>query len=105
MEYKADATAARTGRMFLEIMSVDTADKPGWALTSLAQLLVYYVPLLDYANIYNMYSLKALLPALQQGYQIKRIPNNGYCTHEIAVPFHVLKPCLINPTPLRIETA
>ena len=102
VEYKADATAARTGRAFLETVSVDTANKPGWVLTSLAQLLVYYVPLLEYANIYNVFALKSMLPALLQEYSIKRIPNNGYQTHGIAVPFHVLKPCMINPGPLKI---
>src|SRR5690606_23251114 len=44
VEYKTDHTAARTGNAFVETVSVDTAHKPGWAYTSQADYLVYYIP-------------------------------------------------------------
>jgi hypothetical protein len=44
VEYKADWQAHKTGRVFVETTSVDEAGKAGWALTSQAELLVYYLP-------------------------------------------------------------
>ena len=44
VEYKTDHTAARTGNAFIETISVDSEQKAGWAFTSQADLLLYYVP-------------------------------------------------------------
>ena len=42
VEYKCDRTAASTGNAFIELQSTDRSR--GWALTSRADWLVYYVP-------------------------------------------------------------
>ena len=44
VEMKYDVTAARTGNIFVETISVDRSGKPGWALTCGAALLLYYIP-------------------------------------------------------------
>ena len=43
VEYKADSLAGKTGNAFIETVSVDTANKPGWAVASEAKYLVYLV--------------------------------------------------------------
>lgn len=86
IEYKADSTAARTGNMFLETISVDTTNKPGWACTSCAQLLVYYIPPLDKAYLVSMLTIKTLVPTWAETYSKKPIPNDGYNTIGVLVP-------------------
>jgi len=44
VEYKTDYKAAHTGNAFVETVSVDTAGKAGWAYSSAADYLIYYVP-------------------------------------------------------------
>jgi len=44
IEYKADSKAAQTGNAFIETVSVDTQQKPGWAVYSEADYLIYYIP-------------------------------------------------------------
>ena len=40
VEYKADSLAGKTGNAFIETISVDTEQRPGWAYSSQAQMLV-----------------------------------------------------------------
>ena len=77
VEYKADSTAARTGNIFIETVSVDTAKKLGWAYTSRAQELLYYIPPLGKAYLVPMSLIKRQLPAWHGKYPTRRIPNKG----------------------------
>lgn len=61
VEYKTDHKAHETGNVFVETMSVDTADKLGWAFTSTAQVLVYFVPQHETALRADMLTIKRKL--------------------------------------------
>ena len=89
IEYKADRTASRTGNAFVETVSVDTADKPGWAVSSQADWLFYLVAGDEEAlYIIRMADLRARLPAWRRRYAERRIPNDGYHTVGLLVPLH-----------------
>lgn len=91
VEYKADATADATGNAFIETVSVDTNGKPGWALTSVAQLLVYYVPPQGIIYIAAMCSIKWALRDWKKRYRLKSATNNGYKTWGVVVPIEELR--------------
>lgn len=63
VEYKTDHRTPDTGNVFVETISVDTADKIGWAFTSAAQVLVYFVPAYERAYRIDMMTVKRKLPA------------------------------------------
>lgn len=55
VEYKADFRAHETGNIFLEHEKNENGHgKPGWARTSRADLLVYYLPPIGQAYIFDM---------------------------------------------------
>jgi hypothetical protein len=91
VEYKTDHTAARTGNAFIETVSVDTAGKAGWAFTSQADRLLYYVPGKGIVYVLKMTAVRARLPFWQQAYEIREVPNNGYHTHGLLVPLEELE--------------
>ena len=87
VEYKADSTAARTGNAFVETISVDTFDKPGWAMSSQADWLMYLVPgVCEALYIIRMADLRLRLPKWRRTCQERRIPNEGYFTVGLLVP-------------------
>ena len=86
VEYKTDWTAARTGNAFVETVSVDTARKPGWALSSQADYLFYYIPPDGLVYILRFAILRARLPVWQRHCRTVRVPNDGYATHGLLVP-------------------
>lgn len=92
VEYKTDDWTPRSGNVFIETVSVDTQNKPGWAYTSCAQWLIYYVPGFKKAYWITMLNVKHYLPYWIanvdkiKGYKKKRVPNNGYFTEGITVP-------------------
>ncbi len=62
VEYKTDHATPETGNVFIETMSVDTAGKRGWAYTSTAQVLAYYVPEDGYVMRADMTAIKRAMP-------------------------------------------
>jgi hypothetical protein len=83
VEYKTDFTAMRTGNAFLE---TEVAGKPGWALKSIAQIIVYWIPpdvyFLDMAAIKSRsYESYPLSPPIQ---------NEGFVARGILVPIEKL---------------
>jgi hypothetical protein len=91
VEYKADSLAGRTGNAFIETVSVDTTNKPGWALSSQAQLLIYLVT--DPQTIYMIWMkrLRQHLPRWQQQYPLRWVDNRTYHTGGHLVPLHELE--------------
>jgi hypothetical protein len=71
VEYKADETAGKTGNFFIEIWSDIEQEKPGWACTSLAQVLIYYIPDWKTAFWLNMAAIRFALPMLNKTCQKK----------------------------------
>lgn len=61
VEYKTDHKAHESGNVFIETMSVDTAGKRGWAYTSTAQVLVYFIPQREAALRADMLTVKRRL--------------------------------------------
>lgn len=87
VEYKADSTAARTGNAFVETISVDTFDKPGWAISSQADWLFYLVPgACEALYIIRVADLRLRLPKWRRTCETRRIPNEGYHTVGLLVP-------------------
>lgn len=98
IEYKTDWTAARTGNAFVETVSVDAQNKPGWAYASRADWLIYYVPgQVRYKGTIYMISfaaLRAQLPRWTARYrEAPPIPNRGYNTLGILVPLREFARC------------
>ena len=85
VEYKSDLTASRTGNAFVETVSVDAKNKPGWAYTSQADYLMYYLPKDRLIYIIAFDALRKRLPAWGR-YPSRPIPNEGYNTVGLLVP-------------------
>jgi hypothetical protein len=64
VEYKTDSLASRTGNAFIETVSVDTEQKAGWAFTSQADMLLYYVPGKRVVYVLKMAAIRTRLPIL-----------------------------------------
>lgn len=86
VEYKADTTASRTGNAFVETISVDTANKAGWAYTSKADWLLYYLPQDGLIYFWEFAKFRLHLPRWVRQFPTRAIPNKGYKTHGILVP-------------------
>jgi hypothetical protein len=90
VEYKTDHMTATTGNVFVETVSVDTDGKPGWALTSLAQLLVYYVPPKEYALLADMGAVKRSLADWER-FRRAEVDNGSYRTVGLLVPLEAFR--------------
>ncbi len=89
VEYKADHTAGSTGNAFVELVSVDTTKRHGWALASEADWLFYYIPAdPEVLYIIRFEELRKRLPRWQYKYREVSVPNEGYNTVGIVVPLH-----------------
>lgn len=91
VEYKTDYTGVRTHNMFVETVSVDRENKPGWAIASQADWLIYYLPTpedLIYAICFS--DLRANLDYWRGNCPERAIPNQGsggpYNTVGLLVP-------------------
>lgn len=91
VEYKMDSAAARTGNAFIETVSVDTTGKPGWAYSSQARTLVYYIPPDGLIYVIRFRHLRVILPRWERDYPARAIPNNGYHTHGLLVPLNEIE--------------
>lgn len=99
VEYKTDRLAGETGNAFVETVSVDARGKMGWALTSQADYLVYYLP---GRAIYVLpfSSLRWALPGWMRDFPARTAPNNGYLTHGVLVPLGTLAEYAVQTFPL-----
>ena len=85
VEYKTDMAAARTGNAFMELISVDCRFVVGWAYSSCADLLLYYVPgQTIYAIEFSQ--LRLQLPFWTRKYELRSVSNEGYRARGILVP-------------------
>lgn len=93
IEYKTDYAAARTHNAFVETMSVDTAGKAGWAYTSQADYVLYYVPGDGLIYVVALETLRQQLGRWCKVYPRRRANNHGYATHGIIVPLAEFELC------------
>lgn len=91
VEYKADSRAAETGNVFIEVTSVDTMNEPGWALSSTAQILIYYIPPEGKVFIVRMLNIRDKIKKWSLDHGIKLAHNITYNTKGIPVPIDVFK--------------
>jgi hypothetical protein len=86
IEYKADKTAATTGNAFVETISVDTANKPGWAHSCQSDYIFYYIVGTGPVYILRPCDIQKRLKRWTEQYQERRIPNGRYHTVGLLVP-------------------
>ncbi len=86
IEYKADWQAAETHNAFIETISVYEARTPGWAYTSQADMLIYYVPPLGVIHMLPLEVVRFMLPGWKLRYREVPAPNDGYHTYGVLVP-------------------
>lgn len=85
VEYKTDHRAHQTNHAFVEI---DSGAIRGWALTSFAHWLIYYVPGSPYDLCYliRMTALRAQLPRWTRECSQRMVQNKTYQTTGLLVP-------------------
>lgn len=88
VEYKTDWTAGWTNNAFVETVSVDTTGKRGWAYTSKAEWLLYFVPPLGIVYMLKMAAIRVQVDVWAKQYRTQNIPNKGYQTKGLIVPLH-----------------
>lgn len=95
VEYKTDFLAHKTGNAFVETVSVDSSGKPGWARSSQASFLVYYIPGLSRAYLFRMDALREKLPDWVFRFPVRSAENQGYRTHGVLVPLEEIGRCAV----------
>lgn len=93
IEYKTDKRAVYTGNCFVETTSVDTANKLGWAYTSQADRLIYFLPQSSKVYLINLSELRSRLPVWKQHCPTRVIPNRNYNTCGLLVPLPAIEQC------------
>lgn len=93
VEYKTDFLAHKTGKVFIETVSIDREDKPGWAFSSQADFLVYYAPGLDTIYVIPLETLREYLPEWEEKYPSRAAQNRDYATHGLLVPLETFGAC------------
>lgn len=78
VQYKADATAARTGNAFIETVSVDNRNIKGWAHTCTADYIFYYVVGVGPIYIVKPKDIRRKLAGWGRKYHTQPIPNKKY---------------------------
>lgn len=105
VEYKADSRASKTGNAFVETISVDTNPvKRGWAYTSTALFLIYYVPPDGLIYALKFTALREKLSTWVSRYPVRKIPNDGYFTHGILVPLREFEQICTDPNKGQVIT-
>lgn len=95
IEIKADLHAHSTGTAFIETISVDSSRGrkmvPGWALTSEADLLIYYLPVVRKMYAVPMEAIREALPEWERRYRSRKLDNGFYNTWGLMVPLWELE--------------
>lgn len=97
VEYKHDTIAHRTENGFVETVSVVEANKLGWAYTSCAQMLIYYVVEGEYAFVLRMEDVERRVDLWRIQYPEKdtttvdKSTGESYRTRGVLVPLFVLR--------------
>ncbi len=92
VEYKSGIQTFYTGNVFLETISVDTQNKPGWVYTCRADASVYATLLNHKLLFFRPDTLRDRIEGLKQRYptlKTSKGQNIGYNTHGVIVPLAV----------------
>ena len=77
VEYKTDFIAQKTGNVFIEAMDGDSEPR-GWASSSTAQILVYFIPEMNVIFMADMLKIKLDIDFLCVKYGIRTVKNPTY---------------------------
>lgn len=91
VEYKSDEIAGRTGNVFIETISNDVTGKLGWAYTTCAQWLCYYIPQMKTAYWIDALVLKYRIKEWEKKYKSISVANKDYNTIGILMPLDEFK--------------
>lgn len=91
IEYKTDTQSHKTGNIFVEIWSNKEAEKRGWAFTTTAQWLYYYVVGASEVYIVDVAKMKLYLENWQAQFKVKTARNPNYTSEGMLVPIEVFK--------------
>jgi hypothetical protein len=95
VEYKADEQAHETGNAFIEIVSqqyvTDKPDVAGWAYTSVAQRIIYYLPATTEIYILDTVALRDKLEDWTSRYTEVKADNETYAGIGLLVPISAIE--------------
>ena len=94
VEYKCDEIAHRTGNAFIETVSVDRNNVPGWAYTCSADYLMYHIVEDDLVYVLEMEDIRANLETWELAYPTRTahtVDAIGYNSSGILVPLGELE--------------
>ncbi len=97
IEYKSGVQTFYTGNVFLETISVDTTNTPGWVYTSQATFIFYACVLNHKILVFRPTQLREKIPELKQQFReaaTGKGQNNSYNTHGLLVPLAYAEKCL-----------
>lgn len=86
VEYKTDYAAASTGNAFIEVLC---DGKPGWAHTSQADFIAYFVPG-KHAYIVRPATLRSHLAEWERRFENRTVTNAAYTATGMLVPLSFL---------------
>ena len=89
IEYKSGIQTFHTGNVFLETISVDTENKPGWVYTSRADWIIYATILNGTLLVFKPDTLREKIEGLKATFRevSTKEQNEGYKTHGVIVPY------------------
>lgn len=89
VEYKSGIQTFYTGNIFLETVSVDAVNKPGWVYTCQADFVYYACLLNGKILVFKPEQLRTKIIGLKQQFREVKTgkgQNSGYNTHGLIVP-------------------
>jgi hypothetical protein len=89
IEYKSGIQSYYTGNIFLETVSVDTQQIPGWVYTCQADYLFYAALLNEVILIFKPSHLRSKIHSLKKQFREVKTShqqNDGYNTHGLLIP-------------------
>lgn len=105
VQYKADEKACETGNCFIETVSVDSAEKPGWVYTCEADFIFYFFPQLRLVYVLSPRQLRGAVELWKDIYPTKPAQNEGYQTLGVCVPVAEVEGCALSVYHFRRERA
>lgn len=89
VEYKSGIQTGYTGNLFLETVSVDARNIPGWVYTSQADYILYATLLNDRILVFRPQRLRAVIEQLRERFRevaTSHNQNDGYDSRGVLVP-------------------
>jgi hypothetical protein len=97
VQYKLDRRAQSSGNLAIEVVSVTTSGKAGWAILCGADVISVVLPEHKKYYLLSVTLLRMWVPAWLLKYPIRPSPNDGYETMNLLVPCKIIAvstPCL-----------